>query len=294
MSRWHKHDGNPVLGPGYCIEAVFDCCVIPESDRLRMWFSWRDLRSIAYAESTDGVHWTPPRIVLEVDRKSGWETSHVSRPHVLKAGEAWYMWYTGRNSAERKGSLGLATSQDGEHWERSSANPVLSPEAEWEKKSIMCAHVLYELGGFRMWYSAGDWIEPDSIGYASSDDGLHWRRDLQNPIFRPTRGWESDRVTAFCVVPRESDYLAFYIGFADGLVSSQIGMARSKDGIHDWERYPHNPIINPGPPGAWDDYNVYKPYVIPYQGQWYLWYNASRQSDHREQIGLATTERLDF
>ena len=56
MVTWTKHTANPVLGPGICRKGVFDCCVVPEGDRLRMWFSWRDLHSIAYTESLDGVH----------------------------------------------------------------------------------------------------------------------------------------------------------------------------------------------------------------------------------------------
>ena len=96
------------------------------------------------------------------------------------------------------------------------------------------------------------------------------------------------------IVPRESDYLAFYIGFAEGFEKSTISMARSVDGIHDWERYPDNPIIKPGPPGSWEDCNVYKPYVVRYRDRWYLWYNGSRFSDRREQLGLATTPEIDF
>ena len=32
MGEWTKHPQNPVLGPGYCLKALFDCCVIPEGD----------------------------------------------------------------------------------------------------------------------------------------------------------------------------------------------------------------------------------------------------------------------
>jgi len=294
MVEWTKHPENPVLGPGYCLQALFDCCVVPEGDKLHMWLSWRDLHSIAYSESEDGVHWTGPRIVLEVDPGIEWEKSDVNRPHVLKVGNTWYMWYTGQNRERQRSAIGLATSRDGLHWERIEANPVLEPTGGWEKNSIMCPHVLYESGKFRMWYSAGEMYEPDAIGYAESEDGIHWRREPSNPVLRPAGGWESDRVTAACIVPRENDYLAFYIGFAEGFEKAQIGMARSADGIHNWERYPRNPIIKPGPPGSWDDCNVYKPYVIYFRGQWYLWYNASRFSDRREQIGLATTPEIDF
>lgn len=294
MVEWTKHPENPVLGPGYCLQGVFDCCVVPEGDRLRMWLSWRDLRSIAYSESKDGVHWTGPRIVLEVNPEIEWEKDRLNRPHILKIEDTWYMWYTGQNTEKQRSAIGLATSRDGLQWERIGANPVLEPTGGWERNNVMCPHVLYENGTFRMWYSGGEMYEPDAIGYAESEDGIHWRREPTNPVLRPAGGWESDRVTAACIVPRESDYLAFYIGFAEGFEKAQIGMARSADGIHNWERYPGNPIIKPGPPGSWDDCNVYKPYVIHWRDRWYMWYNASRFSDRREQIGLATAPKIDF
>jgi predicted GH43/DUF377 family glycosyl hydrolase len=295
MGEWTKHPQNPVLGPGYCLKALFDCCVIPRRNgKLRMWLSWRDLRSIAISESDDGVHWTAPRIVLEVDPGIAWEAQCINRPHVLQVGDTWYMWYTGQSEATDIRALGLATSRDGLAWERVGTEPVLAPTEGWEKSCVMCPHVLYEDGTFRLWYSGGESYEADAIGYAESEDGIHWRREPGNPIIRPAGGWESDRVEAACIVPREIDYLAFYIGIADGFEDCQIGMARSVDGIHDWERYPGNPIIQPGSPGSWDDCNVYKPYVIRYRGRWTMWYNASRASDRREQIGLATASEIEF
>jgi beta-1,2-mannobiose phosphorylase / 1,2-beta-oligomannan phosphorylase len=294
MSAWIKHPGNPVLGPGYTVSACFDSCVLVEGALLRMWFSWRDLASIAYCESNDGVHWTPPRVVLEYDPRITWEKSCINRPHVLRAGGSYYMWYTAQNFEAQTSVFSLATSQDGFAWERVGSQPVLRPAGGWEKGSLMCPHVLYEKGSFRMWYSGGELYEADAVGYAESPDGIHWQRELTNPVLRPTGGWECDRITAACILPRQEDYLAFYIGFGEGYERSQIGLARSVDGIHRWERYPHNPIVAPGPAGSWDDCNVYKPYVVPFGGLWYMWYNASRCRDRREQIGLATATEIDF
>ena len=204
------------------------------------------------------------------------------------------MWYTGQNGETQSSALGLARSEDGLHWERVGEGPVLSPTGGWEKGALMCPHVLEEGGRLRMWYSGGEMLEPDAVGYAESADGLRWERAADNPVLRAGEGWEAARVTAACVVPREHDYLAFYIGFAEGYERSQIGLARSRDGVRDWERYPGNPIIRPGGAGAWDDCNVYKPYVLPWRGRWYLWYNASRRADRREQLGLAVAEEVGF
>ena len=103
-----------------------------------------------------------------------------------------------------------------------------------------------------MWYSAGEQYEPNAIGYATSPDGRHWSKHKGNPIFRPAPNsdWEKDRVTA-CQVVRQGDWhVLFYIGFADR-DRAQIGLARSKDGITNWERHPANPIIRPGK-DRWD------------------------------------------
>jgi len=175
---------------------------------------------------------------------------------------------------------------------------VLSPDRPWEKDAIMCPCVIYDDQErvFKMWYSGGEKYEPDALGYATSPDGITWQKHPMNPIFKPDplSSWEKDRVTAMHVMKDSGYYLGFYIGFANGFENSCIGMARSKDGIHDWERYEGNPILAPGPSGSWDDCNVYKPYVIHHKGKWMLWYNASRHSDRAEQIGLATCDQVDF
>ena len=142
--------------------------------------------------SLDGQTWTEPRVVLEVDKNIEWEKNNVNRPHVLNVDGTWYIWYTGQNRDTKRSALGLATGPDGLQWERLEANPVLEPAGGWEKASIMCPHVLYENGKFRIWYSGGEMYEPDAIGYAESEDGIHWLHEPSNPVLRPTEGWESD------------------------------------------------------------------------------------------------------
>jgi len=294
MMTWTKHPENPVLGPGYTVSALFDGCVAVVGDGLRMWLSWRDLHSIAMSESDDGVRWSAPRVVLERDESIAWEKSDVNRPHVVQANGRWYMWYTGQNFEVGTSAIGLATSEDGYRWQRVGDEPVLAATGSWEKQSLMCPFVLRESGRFRMWYSGGELYEPDAVGYAESADGVVWQREPSNPVLRPAGGWESDRVAAACMVPDGGQYLAFYIGFGQGFEAAHIGVARSADGLHGWERNPGNPIIGPGAPGSWDDCNVYKPFVLRFNDQWYLWYNASRVSDRREQIGLATAPNIGW
>ena len=90
-------------------------------------------------------------------------------------------------------------------------------------------------------------------------------------------------MTAAQVIQEGPWHLMFYIGFADRS-HAQIGVARSRDGITDWQRHPANPIIRPAPE-QWDHDACYKPYAIFDGRQWLLWYNG--RHGHVEQIGVA-------
>jgi predicted GH43/DUF377 family glycosyl hydrolase len=298
---WSKCPQDPVLGGklGTC----FDVSVLKEGEKFRMWFSWRPKGSVALVESTDGIHWSEPAIVLAPNKTSGWELD-INRPVVIRRPDGYHMWYTGQ--ARGHSWIGYATSPDGKTWKRMSPKPVLSPEKPWEKTSVMCPHVIYdaETKLYRMWYSGGEQYEPNAIGYATSPDGRapsativpmvpgSWTKHPQNPIFRPDpkNAWEQERVTA-CQVVRQGDWhVMFYIGFRD-VDHAQIGVARSKDGITGWERHKANPIIRPGL-NEWDHDAVYKPYAILDGDRWLLWYNGRRGGV--EQIGLATHEGADL
>jgi predicted GH43/DUF377 family glycosyl hydrolase len=282
---WVKHSKNPVLGGG--LGTCFDVSLLQEGGRYRMWFSWRPKQSIALVESKDGVAWSSPVIVLGPNKETAWEKG-INRPVVLKVGDRYQMWYTGQ--ADGKSWIGYATSPDGKTWKRASDQPVLSPDQPWEKVAVMCPHVLYDENEklYRLWYSGGEQYEPNAIGYATSKDGMKWIKHAHNPIFIPDSksAWEKDRVTA-CQVVRHGDWhIMFYIGFRDEH-HAQIGIARSRDGLTNWQRHPANPVIRPGK-DQWDEDAVYKPYTLFDGRRWLLWYNGRKRGV--EQIGLAIHE----
>jgi len=280
---WKKFEGNPVMGGKY--GTCFDISVLKEGDAYRMWLSWRPKKSIALVESKDGIHWSePPQAVFGPRPESGWEDD-INRPYVLKRGDGYHMWYTGQ--AKGRSWIGYATSSDGVTWKRMSDKPALSPDQAWEKNiAVMCPSVLWDEAAkqFRMWYSGGEQNEPNAIGYATSPDGLTWKKHEGNPIFsaEPKNPWEKHKVTACQVEKRGNWYVMFYIGFQDE-PTARICIARSKDGITNWQRHPANPIIFPGK-DKWDHDACYKPYAIYDGAKWLLWYNGRHGS--LEQIGV--------
>jgi len=288
VSGWVKYEQNPVLGGNF--GTIFDISVLREADGYSMWSSWRPEKSIALSTSKDGLKWTDPIAVLKPNPDNKWEAD-LNRPGVIRKANTYHMWYTGQ--AEGKSWIGYATSKDGKTWKRMSKTPVLSAELPWEKTSVMCPSVIWDEQAriYKMWYSGGEQYEPDAIGYATSKDGINWKKEPGNPVFRndPANHWEQAKVTACQVIKEKNSYLMFYIGFRD-VDYAQIGIARSTDGIHHWERHPQNPIIRPGK--GWDSSAVYKPYAIFDGNQWLLWYNGRKEG--KEQIGVALHKGRDL
>jgi len=84
--------------------------------------------------------------------------------------------------------------------QRHPANPILLPDptSDWECYNVFNPGVLYHNGLFHMLYRAQglDWVS--RIGYAVSEDGVHWNR-LRQPVLEPmdstdSRGVEDPRV----------------------------------------------------------------------------------------------------
>src|SRR6476661_9753971 len=257
-SGWVKYPGSPVLGGRF--GTIFDISVLKDDSGYVMLSSWRPQKSIARHSSKDGFRWSDPESVLLPDTTLFWQ-KELNRPGLIKKDNVYHLWFTGQ--ANDKSWIGYATSTDLHHWTQVSDSPVLSATLPWEKTSVMCPAVIWDEqdSTYKMWYSGGEDYEPDAIGYATSVDGVHWKKHPQNPVFKsdPGLAWEQAKVTACQVIKENSEYLMFYIGFRD-VDYAQIGIARSRNGIDHWQRHPGNPVIRPG--RGWDSSAVYKPYAL--------------------------------
>ncbi len=285
MTAFTKYPGNPVFGDADT-GTFFDAYVWKENGRFRMDFSWRKKKALAVSFSVDGIHWDTPQITLESDPASGWE-DNVNRNCVLFADGKYRMWYTGQ--ARGHSFIGYAESDDGIHFDKKEAEPIMIPERPWENASVMNPCVLYENGIYRMWYSAGETYEPNVLAYAESPDGITWKKSRINPIFvcDPDHRHEKTRIGGCQVIKTaELGYVMFYIGYED-IDTARICAARSDNGITGWVRSPMNPLIEPTA-GEWDANACYKPTAVwdEARGGWLLWYNGRRKNE--EYIGHAS------
>jgi predicted GH43/DUF377 family glycosyl hydrolase len=185
---WNRYAGNPVLTDESGIGAP---CVLYADWRdgkgyyYKMWhrrsapaMSGRPIKTIAYAESADGIHWNERGIIAGKSFDEGFgdltSPSVLYLPDVSGLPAPYLMYYsTGGDS----NGLRIAVSDDGLHWRPHGA--ALEPSADgWDSGGVADSRVIFAGGRFHMFY-AGYGLDPRlgaAIGYAVSDDGIHWYR----------------------------------------------------------------------------------------------------------------------
>lgn len=98
--------------------------------------------------------------------------------------------------------------------ERHPANPVLLPDpaSAWECYNVFNPAVIYHRGLFHMWYRAQglDWVS--RLGYAVSQDGVHWNR-LREPVLVPHDGSDSRGIEDPRVVELDGAFYMTYTAY---------------------------------------------------------------------------------
>lgn len=205
---------------------VFDLSVLYEEGIWKMYGSWRRNGSISYSTSYDGFTWDH-NLQFSLGGVSGskWEAI-VNRPFVLKrATNEYLMWYTGQIDGKNMGGkVGFAKSWNGIEFFRVGTfateydhGPVMTADLSWERFSAVMTPCVIELpnGVLRMYYSGGEWYEPDAIGAAHSYDGGSTWVKQGDPILYPdpTSKHDNYKVSSPHVLFHDGWYYLFYCGF---------------------------------------------------------------------------------
>lgn len=316
LDRWIRYYKNPIFQPGprgTWEENSADCFTVGFfQDKYWLWYvgTPRDLRcQIGLATSPDGVNWTrhPDNPILRLGPAGSWDDTILICQHILldKEENVFKMWYVGGSKAGVFG-IGYATSPDGIRWTKHAANPVMVPTQPWEMGTVLEGQTLLkEKGVYKMWYGAialGSDIS--NIGYATSNDGIHWTKLPSNPIITPAGGapleWDGYSVDTPDVLHDGRQYVMYYRGWRKKSGVSYIGKATSIDGLA-WTRDPENPIFVTGQiPGAWDSFQIYRARVFwatggedrPTAAVDRMWFTG-RDYTLKSQVGLAFLPRHD-
>ncbi|MDZ4800615.1 MAG: hypothetical protein SGI92_20855 [Bryobacteraceae bacterium] len=179
-----------------------------------------------------------------------------------------------------------STSTDGIAWTRGTK--ILSPDpSTWEGDYIAAnGFVLYGgASGFLYWYQGG---RVPRIGLATSSDGSAWQKHGTPVLDAGPRGsWDERGVADPCVIRIGSTYVMYYLG-QDRARRQQLGVARSTDGVK-WEKFRGNPVLELGPPGAFDETGLGEPAVWQEQSSYWMLYTARDPKEFRR-LGLARSQ----
>ncbi|MBP95980.1 hypothetical protein CMK18_08510 [Candidatus Poribacteria bacterium] len=140
----------------------------------------------------------------------------VTAPFVLNQNEKWRMWYIGGGYWDDSVSpwqsyyqVKYAESDDGIHWKKS--DQICIPLHEGEHH-ISRTCVVPRNEGYESWYgfNAGSGYR---IGYASSNDGLTWKRnDSESGIKLSVEGWDSKSQSYPYIIDMDLGRFMFYNG----------------------------------------------------------------------------------
>jgi predicted GH43/DUF377 family glycosyl hydrolase len=218
--------------------------------------------------------------------KADWEAGGNINNTVVKIGNEYKHWFTGIGNRFR---IGIATSTDGIHWQKSNANPVLDvgTPGEFDSEHVYNPMVVYHDGLYWMWY-AGNNGTNWQIGLATSIDGVQWKKHPNNPVLKigAAGKWDDKHLTAPFVMRDGTVFKMWYRGeSAQFTGKGSTGYAESPDGIN-WERYSGNPVFGPAPSG-WDSRSLSIYPILRREGKYEGWYAGSDGST--SQLGYVTS-----
>jgi len=153
---------------------------------------------------------------------------------------------------------------------------------DWDGDWLGSLTVIKDDSTYRMWYSAGNEVAGESIGYADSPDGVNWFKSLSGPLLEagPYGAWDEAGVANPAALATGDDgFQMWYVGL-DAVGQRAIGYATSPDGLT-WQKHTVNPILRPD---SADETSFGFPTVVREGPNDYkMWYSGG------ERIWLATS-----
>jgi predicted GH43/DUF377 family glycosyl hydrolase len=175
-------------------------------------------------------------------------------------------------------------------WNKYDGNPILDvgDPGSFDATALGYPVVILKDSKYHMWYNGhafASW-EQVKVGYATSVDGVNWKKYDGKPInLNPGApgSWDDNLAVTGPVICEGDTFKMWYVG-KDG-TTYRAGYATSTDGIN-WNKHP-DPVLNIGETGTWDDVHVYPRSVI-FDGEIYkMWYGGD--DGNKRRIGYATS-----
>jgi beta-1,2-mannobiose phosphorylase / 1,2-beta-oligomannan phosphorylase len=190
--------------------------------------------AICHAFSTNGIDFerdaTNPIFRPKI---SEWSCGRAIDAEVIAYKNQYFLYYATRDPDYKVQQQGVAIAPITSNFERSSwaeepNMPMLKPELAWEKKCIEAASCIQKGKYLYMFYAGAYNNEPQQIGIARSQDGIHWKRLLEEPFLKngETGSWnESESGHPNIFKAQDGRYYLFFQGNND---KGKRGICRKK------------------------------------------------------------------
>ncbi len=148
------------------------------------------LDAICHAFSTNGIDFerdaTNPIFRPQI---SDWSCGRAIDAEVVVYKNQYFLYYATRDPDYKIQQQGVATAPISANFDRNSWTevpnmPMLKPELDWEKKCIEAASCIQKGKYLYMFYAGAYNNEPQQIGIARSEDGIHWQRLSEEPFLK--------------------------------------------------------------------------------------------------------------
>lgn len=210
----------------------------------------------------------------------GWDSKQVYPGTVLKIDGDYLMWYYGSDE-DGPLQIGVKKSEDGIEWKKIQDKPVLTSGQEegWDNERVSKPCVIFENEQYKMWYlgetKQDNKIIPE-IGFATSEDGISWIKNRQNPVFdlkKYNLPWASF-LRYFWILKEQDQYKMWFSAVGEKSYENieSIGYASSPDG-YDWQIHP-TPVLKRDSTNIWEDFYVSNPYVLKTDSVYYMFYGG--------------------
>ncbi|MDT0675959.1 hypothetical protein [Autumnicola musiva] len=228
----------------------------------------------------------PEKPIMPLGKLGAFDDGGIMPCSVVPTKDGLYLYYVGWNpsgSVPYRNSIGLAVSKNnGESFHRMFEGPIVDRNP-LEPYFTASPYVMQENNIWHMWYASSTGFvkvngKPEPlyiIKYASSEDGITWKRENLTCI-KPKDKFEANARAS--VIKEDGVYKMWFayrgsFDFRNGKDSYRIGYAESWDAVN-WERMDHKAGISFSENG-WDSKMQTYPNVIVHNSRKYLFYNGN-------------------
>lgn len=184
-------------------------------------------------------------------------------------------------------AIGIAESRDLVKWVKAGE---LLPEQECEQTGICAPDAIVLDEQVHLFYQTYGQGAKDAICHAVSDDGLFFRRDPSNPVFRPVGPWTAGRAIDADVFPVGGQLLLWFATRDPAMKIQMLGVAgadlMSGFGRSAWKQLHDGPVLQPEMP--WEKNCIEAASVMRRNGILYMFY-AGGYNNEPQQIGVAAS-----